>query len=210
MWFDGIRQPDTLYVANTSRGKDSTAMLRAIQLMGWPLDMICSVDIWATQDIPAELPPMVAFKDEYDKKVLDWFGVPVTRLCASTHTTRRLSYADMFYGKRERGKRIGTVVGFPMQSRSWCKKLKSEKVDLRGSVLSRNEGENSGLPNDERELVYQRTQEGSTLTPWSAPERGAEDKYRSLSGHRGGRAAAHCQAYAQERQGFAAGSDRMG
>lgn len=83
MWFDGIRRPNTIYVANTSRGKDSTAMLRAIQLMGWPLDMICSVDIWATQDIPAELPPMVAFKDEYDKKVLDWFGVPVTRLCAT-------------------------------------------------------------------------------------------------------------------------------
>lgn len=83
MWFDGIRQPNTLYVANTSRGKDSTAMLRAIQLMGWPLDMICSVDVWATDTIPAELPPMVAFKDEYDKKVLEWLGIPVTRLCAT-------------------------------------------------------------------------------------------------------------------------------
>ena len=89
MWFDGIRQPDTLYVANTSRGKDSTAMLRAIQLMGWPLDMIVSVDIWATQDIPAELPPMVAFKDEYDRKVLEWFGVPVTRLCATKRERER-------------------------------------------------------------------------------------------------------------------------
>ena len=82
MWFDGIRQPNTLYVANTSRGKDSTAMLRAIQLMGWPLDMIVSVDIWFDEDTPAELPPMVKFKDEYDRKALDWFGVPVTRLCA--------------------------------------------------------------------------------------------------------------------------------
>lgn len=89
MWFDGVRQPNTLYVANTSRGKDSTAMLRAIQLMGWPLDMIVSVDIWATQDIPAELPPMVAFKDEYDRKVLDWFGVPVTRLCATKRERER-------------------------------------------------------------------------------------------------------------------------
>lgn len=82
MWFDGIRQPNTIYVANSSRGKDSTAMLRAIQLMGWPLDMIVSVDIWFDEDTPAELPPMVKFKDEYDQKVLDWFGVPVTRLCA--------------------------------------------------------------------------------------------------------------------------------
>ena len=83
MWFDGRRQPNTIYVANTSRGKDSTAMLRAIQLMGWPLDAIVAVDIWATKTIPAELPPMVAFKDEYDKKVFEWFGVPVTRLCAT-------------------------------------------------------------------------------------------------------------------------------
>lgn len=82
MWFDGQRQPNTLYVASCSRGKDSTAMLRAIQLMGWPLDMIAAVDIWATDTIPAELPPMVAFKDDYDKKCLDWFGIPVTRLCA--------------------------------------------------------------------------------------------------------------------------------
>lgn len=56
MWFDGVRQPDTVYVASVSRGKDSTAMLRAIQLMGWPLDMIASVDIWATDEIPAGLP----------------------------------------------------------------------------------------------------------------------------------------------------------
>lgn len=82
MWFDGVRRPNTIYVANSSRGKDSTAMLRAIQLMGWPLDMIVSVDIWFDEDTPAELPPMVKFKDEYDQKVLDWFGVPVTRLCA--------------------------------------------------------------------------------------------------------------------------------
>lgn len=83
MWFDGVRQPNTIYVANTSRGKDSTAMLRAIELMGWPLDMIVSVDIWFDEETPAELPPMVAFKDEYDAKVLAWFGIPVTRLCAT-------------------------------------------------------------------------------------------------------------------------------
>lgn len=89
MWFDGVRQPDTLYVASVSRGKDSTAMLRAIQLMGWPLDMIAAVDIWATDDIPAELPPMVAFKDEWDEKCLERFGLPVTRLCARRKVDER-------------------------------------------------------------------------------------------------------------------------
>lgn len=98
MWFDGERQPNTLYVASVSRGKDSTAMLRAIQLMGWPLDMIASVDIWATDDIPAELPPMVAFKDEWDAKCLEQFGVPVTRLCA----TRKVSDSQNVKVERER------------------------------------------------------------------------------------------------------------
>ena len=83
MWFDGIRQPNTLYVASVSRGKDSTAMLEAIRLMGWPLDMIVSVDIWFDDTTPAELPPMVAFKDEWDKKCLERYCVPVTRLCAT-------------------------------------------------------------------------------------------------------------------------------
>lgn len=83
MWFDGVRQPNTLYIASVSRGKDSTAMLRAIQLMGWPLDGIVSVDVWFDDDTPAELPPMVAFKDEWDKKCLEAFGIPVTRVCAT-------------------------------------------------------------------------------------------------------------------------------
>ena len=82
MWFDGIRQPNTIYAASVSRGKDSTAMLLAIEELGFPLDAIYAVDIWATQDIPAELPPMVAFKNEWDKKCLERFGIPVTRLCA--------------------------------------------------------------------------------------------------------------------------------
>ena len=141
MWFDGIRQPNTLYIANTSRGKDSTAMLRAIELMGWPLDMICAVDIWATQDIPAELPPMVAFKDDYDRKVFDWFGVPVTRLCATKRerereSCTRVSYSDMFYSELGRGKFTGSIKGFPLVRGSWCKHLKTSKVDLRGYILS--------------------------------------------------------------------------
>lgn len=94
MWFDGQRQPNTLYVANTSRGKDSTAMLRAIQLMRWPLDMICSVDIWFDEETPAELPPMVAFKNDYDAKALAWFGVPVTRLCAAKREREREKERD--------------------------------------------------------------------------------------------------------------------
>ena len=160
MWFDGIRQPNTLYVANTSRGKDSTAMLRAIQLMGWPLDMICSVDVWATDTIPAEFPPMVAFKDEYDRKVLEWLGIPVTRLCATKRVDaensrpKRLTYEDIFYRKLT-PKRDGNfrIYGFPMRKGAWCQDR------LKAGVLD------------------------NPLQP--APARGAEDKYRALHRHCG-------------------------
>ena len=136
MWFDGQRQPNTLYVASVSRGKDSTAMLRAIQLMGWPLDMICSVDIWFDEDTPAEFPPMVAFKDEWDKKCLDLFGLPVTRLCAHKRERERereprdaechsrITYTSIFYAENTT-KRYGKHInGFPAQRHSWCKTLK--------------------------------------------------------------------------------------
>lgn len=119
MWFDGIRDPDTVYAASVSRGKDSTAMLRAIQLMGWPLDAIVSSDIWATKDIPAELPPMVEFKDMWDKKCLEQFGVEVTRLCASNNTHQKLTYEDVFYRKvspeREREREICDAAEIRMQ-----------------------------------------------------------------------------------------------
>lgn len=82
MWFDGVRQPNTIYVADISHGKDSTAMLRAIQILGFPLDVICTTDMWATKDIRAELPPMVQFKDEWDRKCQEYFGLPVTHVCA--------------------------------------------------------------------------------------------------------------------------------
>lgn len=141
MWFDGQRQPNTLYVASVSRGKDSTAMLRAIQLMGWPLDAICSVDIWFDDDTPAELPPMVAFKDEWDEKFLEWFGIPVTRLCATKREAEqeechsREYYTSYFYRRRADGQFCGAFVGFPMQRGSWCKKLKYEQVDLQRVFL---------------------------------------------------------------------------
>lgn len=135
MVFDGERQPNTIYAASVSRGKDSTAMLLAIEELGWPLDAIYAVDIWATDDIPAELPPMVAFKDEWDRKCLERFGVPVTRLCAMRNG-ERLTYEKVFYRhvtpererERERELRSGNyyrrgniqLYGYPIMRGAWC------------------------------------------------------------------------------------------
>lgn len=144
MWFDGIRQPNTIYVASVSRGKDSTAMLRAIQLMNWPLDAIVSVDIWFDDETPAELPPLVKFKDEWDAKCHDWFGVPVTRMCATQKNGEKQTYCNIFYRRvspekeRER-ERDGVhrrapingsfrTYGFPFQRGNWCTNLKTSAL----------------------------------------------------------------------------------
>lgn len=115
MVFDGAHHPDTVYVANVSRGKDSTAMLLAIKELGWPLDKIVSVDVWATHDIPAEIPPMVEFKNDWDKKCLALTGVPVTRICAM-RDGEKLSYEDVFY----RVRKCGGIYGFPIVRGPWC------------------------------------------------------------------------------------------
>lgn len=43
------------HVLSLSYGKDSTACLGAIEILGWPLNRIVTVDVWATDTIPAVL-----------------------------------------------------------------------------------------------------------------------------------------------------------
>lgn len=60
----------TEYVLSLSYGKDSLACLGAIEHLGWHLDRIVTADVWATDDIPAEYPPVVAFKKYVDNYIL--------------------------------------------------------------------------------------------------------------------------------------------
>lgn len=50
------------HILSLSYGKDSLACLGAIEQLGWPLDRIVHAEVWATDTIPADLPPMVCFK----------------------------------------------------------------------------------------------------------------------------------------------------
>lgn len=100
-------------------------MLLAIEELGYPLDAIVAVDVWATDDLPAELPPMLAFKDEWDRKCEERFGIPVTRICAKDIDGKKKTYEDVFYRKRKESKdpnKIGQINGFPHTNRSWCRK----------------------------------------------------------------------------------------
>ena len=80
--YDVLYDPNTICVACISYGKDSNAMLRAIKLLGLPLHRIVTSDVWATQDIPADLPPMWEWKKKADKIIKELYGIEVEHLCA--------------------------------------------------------------------------------------------------------------------------------
>lgn len=187
------RKPNTIYVAMISYGKDSLAMLEAIKQLGYPLDRIVHTEVWATDTIPADLPPMTKFKGAADKIIKNLYGIEVERNCAmkkvyshSVNAEReplsewhKLTYEDMFYHRLETGKFIGTIKGFPLQRGAWCNKLKTEKVDLQGYILSNIQKwsfkrKNLRFSYAERKLVYKRVKNSCTGFYFKHLKRGAD------------------------------------
>ena len=114
------------HILSLSYGKDSIAAIGAIQELGWPLERIVHVEVWATESIPAELPPMVAFKDKADAVIEKMTGIRVERIRAKE------SYESIFYRPYKSGKWKGLRYGFPMMRGAWCNSLL--KCDLLDSV----------------------------------------------------------------------------
>ena len=73
----------TQYVLSLSYGKDSLACLGAIEKLGLPLDRIVHAEVWATDTIPADLPPMVEFKKKADAIIKERWGITVEHICAT-------------------------------------------------------------------------------------------------------------------------------
>lgn len=134
------------YILSLSYGKDSLACLGAIEQLGLPLDRKVHAEVWATDTIPADLPPMVEFKNNADKIIKDRWGIDVEHVYATKKEPRgdsrsqcKLTYEQMLYQVLGRGKHIGTIRGFPMQKGSWCKDLKIDRcieAYLRGHISS--------------------------------------------------------------------------
>ena len=70
------------YILSLSYGKDSLACLGAVEQLGLPLDRIVHAEVWATDTIPADLPPMVEFKKKADKIIKERYGIEVEHICA--------------------------------------------------------------------------------------------------------------------------------
>lgn len=123
----------TEYVLSLSYGKDSLACLGAIEQLGWPLDRIIHAEVWATDTIPADLPPMVEFKAKADEIIKERWGIEVEHLCAMRNG-EKLTYEKLFYHvpKRKPGGKFDdtSVAGFPYQKGAWCNdRLKTNTLD---------------------------------------------------------------------------------
>ena len=77
------REPNTIYTLSLSYGKDSLACLGVIKKLGLPLDRIVHAEVWATETIPADLPPMVEFKTKADKIIKERYGIEVEHVWAT-------------------------------------------------------------------------------------------------------------------------------
>lgn len=105
------------YILSLSYGKDSLACLGAIYELGLPLDRIIHAEIWATREIPADLPPMVDFKVKADKIIKERYGITVEHISAD------VTYEDVFYRitkSHEKSINSGHIYGFPMVKGAWC------------------------------------------------------------------------------------------
>ena len=184
------------HILSLSYGKDSLACLAAIEQLGWPLDRIIHAEVWATDDIPADLPPMVEFKAKADAIIKERWGINVEHLCA-TKNGQKLTYEKLFYHvpKRKPGGRFleDTVAGYPYQKGAWCQdRLKGNVLDAISththtrrrsldSLLSSAAGARNsktghtnylGVPDHTRTVVQQPSQEAGFLSaPWHEERR---------------------------------------
>ena len=106
------------HILSLSYGKDSLACLGAIEQLGWQLDRIVHAEVWATDTIPADLPPMVEFKAKVDEIIKQRWGIQVEHFKADT------TYEKVFYKPRKTAKRtdlgVMPMYGWPFQKGPWC------------------------------------------------------------------------------------------
>ena len=124
----------TQNILSLSYGKDSLACLGAIEKLGWPLDRIVHAEVWATDTIPADLPPMVEFKKKADAIIKSRFGIEVEHIYAMDKEGNKQTYEKIFYRTptRKPGGKFeeGSPAGFPYTKGAWCNdRLKTNALD---------------------------------------------------------------------------------
>ncbi len=123
----------TQYVLSLSYGKDSLACLGAIERLGWLLDRIAHAEVWATDTIPADLPPMVEFKAKADAIIKQRWGIEVE------HVRGSLTYEQAFYRVLGGENRPGQIYGWPFPKGPYCnsdvKMPPLDKLEHSGNII---------------------------------------------------------------------------
>lgn len=156
------------HVLSLSYGKDSLACLGAIEQLGLPLDRIIHAEVWATDTIPADLPPMMDFKAKADAIIKERWGITVEHINTQT-------YEHYFYKTigdktiKQREERIrnfekmgkahnyhNLIYGFPLQRGAWCNSR------LKLAALSKGQPKNAvvyiGIAADEPNRLHRLTE----------------------------------------------------
>lgn len=102
------------HILSLSYGKDSLACLGAIEELGWPIDRIVHAEVWASDTISADLPPMMEFKKKADAIIKERWGIEVE------HTRAALTYEQAFYRVLGGNKRPGEIYGWPFARGPYC------------------------------------------------------------------------------------------
>ena len=112
------------HILSLSYGKDSMACFGACEQLGWPIDRVVTAEVWATDTIPADLPPMVEFKVHADKIIKDRWGIEVE------HIRAKRCYEDVFYTvcHGEKSQIAGKIYGWPFQCGPWCNSRLKQSV----------------------------------------------------------------------------------
>lgn len=130
------------YIARISYGKDSLKMLQVIGSRGLPLDRITTTDVWATDTISANLPPMEEFKARMDQRIWDEYRIEVEHLRARNPDGSKRTYEQMFYHvpKRKSGGSREAIQGFPILRVPWCQST------LKRNAKPQSTGNRYGIP----------------------------------------------------------------
>lgn len=132
------------YIASLSFGKDSLAQIILIRKLGLPLDEVIYCDVRYTPDVSGEMPEMAEFIPKAEIILKKEFGVTVR------HLTAQKGFKEWFYTKKVRGKRIGTIYGFPFVCGAWCNdRLKVGVIEKYLNSISDNTTEYIGIAYDE-------------------------------------------------------------
>lgn len=144
------------YIASISYGKDSLKMLDVIKTRGLPLDRIITFDVWATDDIPADLPQVTEFKKRMDAYIKDKYGIEVEHLCARRKNGEKITYEKEFYKVKQKGYRKGTIFGFPFVRGAWCNSRL--KLNAKRGAVKKGDMEYIGIAYDEKKRLERLTE----------------------------------------------------